>query len=144
MRLFRVFDWHGRSLDHRFGGPLCVRRERQGTGRHDVPELSVAWYLSQSPVAAVAETLQYLRGHTITADDFARAGGMRKALATIDLTGRAQPIDLDLANWIAWAGGRLESPPFTAPPLRPSRGRCSTRAPSGSVGGQCSKPRGSM
>lgn len=95
MRLFRVFDWNSRSLGEGFGGPLFVHRARQGAGRHDVPELSGAWHLSQSPVAAVAETLQYLRGHTITADDFARVGGMRKALAAVDLADRALPIDLD-------------------------------------------------
>ena len=95
MRLFRVFDWDGRSLGARVGGPLFVHRARQGAGRHDVPDLSGAWYLSQSPVAAVAEALQYLRGHTITADDFTRVGGLRKALAVVDLADDARLIDLD-------------------------------------------------
>ncbi len=95
MRLFRVFDWDGRSLGERAGGPLFVHRARQGAGRHDVPELSGAWYLSQSPVAAVAETLQYLRGHTIAAEDFARTGGLRQALAAIDLDDGTRPVDLD-------------------------------------------------
>ncbi len=95
MRLFRVFDWDGRSLGARVGGPLFVHRARQGAGRHDVPDLSGAWYLSQSPVAAVAEALQYPRGHTITADDFTRVGGLRKALAVVDLADDARLIDLD-------------------------------------------------
>jgi hypothetical protein len=95
VQLFRVFDWDGRSLGDRSGGPLFVNRERQGAGRHDIPDLCGAWYLSQSPVSAVAETLQYLRGHTIAGDDFTRANRMRKALAAIDLADAVLPIDLD-------------------------------------------------
>ena len=95
MRLYRVFDWDGRSLGAEVGGPLFVHRTAQGAGRHDVPEQSGVWYLSQSPVAAVAETLQYLRGHTITATDFLRRNGRRKALAVVDLAGPAALIDLD-------------------------------------------------
>lgn len=95
MRLYRVFDWDGRSQGHSFGGPLFVHRTRQGAGRHDVPEVFGAWYLSQSPVAAVAETLQYLRGHAIASEDFLRTGGMRKALVAIDLAADQPVLDLD-------------------------------------------------
>lgn len=72
-----------------------MHRTRQGAGRHDLPELFGAWYLSQSPVAAVAESLQYLRGHTIAAEDFLRTGGTRKALVAIDLAAEEHVIDLD-------------------------------------------------
>ena len=96
MRLYRVFDWDGRRQGQGgFGGPLFVHRTRQGTGRHDVPELFGAWYLSLSRVAAVAESLQYLRGHTIAGGDFLRTGGMRKALVAIDLAAEQDVIDLD-------------------------------------------------
>lgn len=95
MRLFRVFDWDGRSLGDRFGGPLFVNRQGQGAGRHDLPDQCGVWYLSQSPTAAVAEAIQYLRGHTISPEDFRRAGEMRKALAEVDLSGSAVPVDLD-------------------------------------------------
>jgi hypothetical protein len=97
VRLYRVFDWDGKSTGDSFGGPLFVYRTRQGSGRHDAPDLFGAWYLSQSAVSAVAESLQYLRGHAVTSEDFQRTGGVRKALVTLDLSteDRPAPVDLD-------------------------------------------------
>jgi RES domain-containing protein len=95
MDLFRVFDWDGSSLGRREGGPLHVARARQGAGRHDAPALYGAWHCSREPVSAVAESLQYLRGHVLTDDDFLRAGGSTKALVTLRVDAALELVDLD-------------------------------------------------
>ena len=95
MELFRVFDWDGSSLGRGEGGPLFVARTRQGAGRHDNPAQYGAWYLSRNAVAAVAESIQFLRGHELREDDFVRPGGLTKALASLHLDDRASLIDLD-------------------------------------------------
>jgi len=95
VQLFRVFDWDGTSLGRAPGGPLFVARIRQGSGRHDAPARYGAWYCSRTAVAAVAESLQYLRGHTVTDSDFRRAGGMAKAIVGLRFEERRGIVDLD-------------------------------------------------
>lgn len=95
MRLYRVFEWDGRSVADDPGGPLFVARQRQGAGRHDAPEKYGAWYCSRDKVAAVAECIQAFRGHTMTDDDLARPGGGRKALAELEVDERLLVVDLD-------------------------------------------------
>ncbi len=95
MELFRVFDWDGATLGRAAGGPLFVARERQGSGRHDAPLAYGACYCSRHAVSAVAESIQYLRGHLLTDEDFARVSGRRKALARLWLDDAVSLIDLD-------------------------------------------------
>jgi hypothetical protein len=94
MDLFRVFDWDGKTLGKRDGGPLFVPRERQGAGRHDAPALYGAWYCSRQAMSAVAESVQYLRGQDLEDGDFLRAG-TSKALVTLRLHAGLELVDLD-------------------------------------------------
>jgi RES domain len=107
--LFRVFDWDGSSLGRREGGPLFVARSRQGAGRHDAPVVYGAWYCSRTAVSAIAEAIQYLRGHVLTDADFLRAGGTTKALVGLRLDPALALVDLD------------DPSQLTARQLRPSR-----------------------
>jgi hypothetical protein len=93
--LFRVFDWDGARLGRGEGGPLFVARARQGSGRHDAPQKYGAWYCSREAVSAVAESIQYLRGHSVSDRDFLRAGGTVKALVALRASGRLKLVDLD-------------------------------------------------
>jgi len=77
------------------GGPLHVPRERQGSGRHDAPDLYGALYGSRHAVSAVAEAIQFLRGHSLTMADLRRAGGRVAALATLELAEGLSLVDLD-------------------------------------------------
>jgi hypothetical protein len=95
VQLFRVFDWDDATLGRREGGPLHVARRRQGAGRHDAPALYGAWYCSRLAASAVAECLQPFRGHTLTDDDFTRAGGMTKALVELNVADGLPLVDLD-------------------------------------------------
>ena len=95
MQLSRVFDWDGTSLGRAPGGPLFVARTRQGSGRHDAPERYGAWYCSRTAVSAVAECLQYLRGHAVTDADFRRVGGAAKAIVGLRLEEGLTIVDLD-------------------------------------------------
>ncbi|MBI3493113.1 MAG: RES family NAD+ phosphorylase [Acidobacteria bacterium] len=95
MELFRVFDWDGASLGRSEGGPLCVARSRQGAGRHDSPAQYGAWYCSRLAVSAIAECIQYLRGHVLRDGDFVRANGRTKALVMLRLDDALPIVDLD-------------------------------------------------
>ena len=95
MDLFRVFEWDGRSLGRREGGPLFVPRSRQGAGRHDSPARYGAWYCSRDPVSAVAESIQAFRGQPLTDDDFLRAGGVTKAIVGLRAEAGLHLVDLD-------------------------------------------------
>ena len=95
MNLFRVFDWDGSSLGRREGGPLFVARGRQGAGRHDAPASYGAWYCARDAVSAVAESIQYLRGHVLTEEDFLRLAGTTKAIVSLHLDDSLKLVDLD-------------------------------------------------
>lgn len=101
MELFRVFDWDGASTGRSPGGPLFVARARQGAGRHDAPGKYGAWYCSRSAVSAVAESIQFLRGHALKDTDFLRAGGARKALVGLRLEDALSLVDLDDPSQLA-------------------------------------------
>ena len=95
MDLFRVFDWDGVSTGRSPGGPLFVARSRQGAGRHDAPARYGAWYCSRRPTSAIAETLQYLRGHEVSDEDFTRSGGLTKAIVLLRVDRDSDVVDLD-------------------------------------------------
>ena len=95
MRLFRVFDWDGATLGRAAGGPLSVARARQGSGRHDAPHRYGAWYCSREAVSAIAECLQYLRGHSLTDADFLRVGPTTKAIVALRVADSLEIVNLD-------------------------------------------------
>ena len=66
-RLWRVFPYDALAPA---GAPFSAAwvPRGQGAGRFDVPDASPVWYLAESPVHAVAEVLQGLRGQTLDAD----------------------------------------------------------------------------
>ena len=72
-----------------------MSRDRQGSGRHDAPAMYGAWYCSRAAVSAVAEAVQYLRGHVLREVDFERTGGMTKALVALDVADDLDMVDLD-------------------------------------------------
>lgn len=75
--------------------PLAVRRDLQGTGRHDDPDLYGAIYLARDPISAVGERIQGFRGMTLQATDLTRPNGRRLALASLDDSSLTEFIDLD-------------------------------------------------
>ena len=95
MRLFRVFDWNESALGRTAGGPLWVARARQGSGRHDAPARYGAWYCSRDAVSAIAECIQYLRGHVLADADFVRAGGATKAIVGLWVDDAIDVVNLD-------------------------------------------------
>jgi hypothetical protein len=106
VELFRVFDWDGASLGRTEGGPLFVDRRRQGAGRHDAPARFGAWYCSRTAVSAVAESVQYLRGHLLSDEDFLRAGGYAIALVGFSLDDDLPLVDLDQPSQLVSRGIR--------------------------------------
>lgn len=70
-------------------------RSRQGSGRHDNPDVYGALYASRSPVGAVAERIQGLRGQRLAKGDLARADGSPYVLANLDNAGIEPVVDLD-------------------------------------------------
>ena len=76
------------------GHPLWVPRELQGAGRHDNPDLYGALYLSEQPIAAIAEQIAYLRGQRLDDTDLER-GGLRLALVPLDAAVEGRLWDLD-------------------------------------------------
>jgi hypothetical protein len=95
VQLFRVIHWDGHSLGRRGAGPLHVPRAHQGAGRHDAPDLYGAWYCTTTPVAAIAERIQPLRGQTLTDDDFRRLGQLTLSLVTLTIDPDVRLVDLD-------------------------------------------------
>lgn len=94
MRLHRVFPWDPAARPSERGGPLHVPRRKQGGGRHDNPDAYGALYLSEDPVAAVAETLRHLTNQALLDLDLERAG-RRLALVPLDARLDRELWDLD-------------------------------------------------
>jgi RES domain len=93
--LYRVFPFAPDAPPSDEGGALFAPRELQGRGRHDNPAAYTALYLSRTPDSAVAERLQVFRGRSIDDRHLRRADGLRYAMAAIDDSGIAAPVDLD-------------------------------------------------
>jgi len=90
-----VFSWNRQALNAAAGGPLHVPRRRQGAGRHDGPDRYGALYCSRDPASAVAEAIQFLRGHELAGEDLHRPDGSVRALTAFDFTGKTAVVDLD-------------------------------------------------
>ena len=95
MDLFRVFNWDGRSQGEAPRGPFCIARDRQGAGRHDIPERDGALYGSVNPVSAVAEAIQMFRNQILEEGDFERENGLVQALAHFRLAPGLHLVDLN-------------------------------------------------
>ena len=93
--LYRVFPFHPGARPGEAGGALYVPRERQGTGRHDHPDLYSALYLSRVRESAVAERIQRFRGQTLSDADLRLVSGAAYALATFDDSAIDRLVDLD-------------------------------------------------
>lgn len=94
MRLWRVFPWNAGAETGDHGHPLWIPRTLQGAGRHDNPDLYGALYLSEGPVAAIAENIAHLRGQGLDDADLER-GGLRLALQGLDAFVEGRLWDLD-------------------------------------------------
>lgn len=94
MRLWRVVAWDPSAATGSRGHPLHVPRSIQGAGRHDNPGLYGALYLSERPVAAVAEMIAHLRGDELDDADLER-NGLRLALVAFEATVDGTLWDLD-------------------------------------------------
>ena len=94
MIVFRCFPWDTGVADGARGGALWFPRMLQSAGRHDNPELYGCLYVTETPVAAVVERLQGLRGGTLDAADLT-SGGRPLALAAVELADEAGLVDLD-------------------------------------------------
>lgn len=70
-------------------------RARQGSGRHDNPDLYGALYAARSPESAIAERVQGFRGQRLTGADLRLADGRPWALGTIDDARLPPLVDLD-------------------------------------------------
>jgi hypothetical protein len=94
VRLWRVFPWDPAADAAHRGHPLWVPRTFQGAGRHDNPDLYGALYLSEDPVAAMAEHIAHLRGQALQDDDLERSG-LRLGLVPLDADVDGRLWDLD-------------------------------------------------
>ena len=104
VELFRIFPWDGRTRGDAAGGPLYVPRQKQGAGRHDIPERDGVLYCSEIAGSAVAEAIKSFRGQSVPRSVFIRPGGMTIALATLELDDAIALIDLDDSAHLASRG----------------------------------------
>lgn len=95
MDFYRVFVWNGISQENELIKSLQPPRERQGSGRHDIPAKDGVIYCSKSPVSAIAELLQGFRGSTITNKVFSCPDGKVRALIRIAIGKDVNLIDLN-------------------------------------------------
>ena len=105
MVLWRVFpfDWDDPTARPE---PWSVRRDRQGGGRHDNPDLYTALYAARDPASAVAEFLQPFRGRVIGPAAFVRPDGRVRTLAALDDSALPPLVDLDEPTTLVRIGWR--------------------------------------
>jgi hypothetical protein len=92
--LYRCFAWNERARKDGMDGPLWYPRPYQGEGRHDNPDLYGCLYLADRAVSCVVEQLARFRGQHLVAS-LLRRRGLPLALATLELDGGAEIVDLD-------------------------------------------------
>lgn len=95
MIVHRALPWHPGATHEEPGGALWFPRQFQGSGRHDNPDLYGCLYVTETPVAAIAERLAPFRGTAALRPELLRQAGRPLALATIELAESAPLIDLD-------------------------------------------------
>lgn len=104
MILWRVLPWQPQADVDEPGGPLWFARPFQSSGRHDNPQLYGCMYVSESPIAPIAETLAPFRGSGAISDAMLVRSGRRLAVAclTLEETERQRDlIDLDEPRTLA-------------------------------------------
>ena len=94
MILYRCFPWDREVRAEARGGALWFPRMLQGDGRHDNPLLYGCLYVSASATASVVEQLSRALGRPL-APPALRRFGLPLALAELELSDRAELIDLD-------------------------------------------------
>jgi hypothetical protein len=92
--LHRCFAWAERAGETGPDGPRWCPRAFQGEGRHDNPDVYGCMYVAEREVAAVVEQLARFRGQRLVPELLSRRG-LPLALAALELSDRAQLIDLD-------------------------------------------------
>jgi len=92
--LYRCFGWSSRAPATSAHGALWVPREWQGDGRHDNPEAYGCLYLADRELSALVEQLAPFRTQPLQ-PALLRRGGLPLAVASYELDGRAELIDLD-------------------------------------------------
>jgi hypothetical protein len=86
--------WNSRAAADSPDGALWFPRPYQGEGRHDNPAVYGCLYLSEQPLSCVVEQLARFRGQRLSAALLSRRG-LPIALAEIELSDRAELVDLD-------------------------------------------------
>ena len=94
MILNRCLAWNERAAPDAPDGALWFPRPYQGEGRHDNPAVYGCLYLSEQPLSCVVEQLARFRGQRLTAA-LLRRRGLPLALAELELSDDARPVDLD-------------------------------------------------
>jgi hypothetical protein len=74
---------------------LFVPRDKQGAGRHDIPERDGVLYCSTVVISAVAEAIKSFRGRTIRNDLFRRPDGLVVSVAGYELDDGIKIVDLN-------------------------------------------------
>jgi hypothetical protein len=92
--LYRCLAWNERAAPDSPDGALWFPRPYQGEGRHDNPALYGCLYVSERPLSCVVEQLARFRGQRLTAASLRRRG-LPLALAELELSDRAELVDLD-------------------------------------------------
>jgi hypothetical protein len=103
--LYRCFAWDERAEVDQPDGPLWFPRAYQGEGRHDNPVVYGCLYLSESAVSGVVEQLARFRGNRFVPGMLVRRK-LPLAVATIELSDRAEIVDLDDAQTLLGQGLR--------------------------------------
>lgn len=98
MEIYRVFDWDEKKINNKnLGSPLYIPRERQGNGRHDIPDNDGVFYGSLNEISAISEALHPYINLKITDKIFHFKNGLVQSIARISLV-NAKLIDLTKAK----------------------------------------------
>ena len=95
MILWRVLPWDPSARPEAPGGALWFPRAFQGTGRHDDPARYGCLYVTEEPVAAIAEALAPFRGTGDLAPELLVRLGRPLAVAELALGDDSALVDLD-------------------------------------------------
>jgi hypothetical protein len=93
--LWRVLPWDPSARPGAPGGALWFPRGFQGTGRHDDPARYGCLYVTEEPVAAIAEALAPFRGTGDLTPELLVRLGHPLAVAELELEAAAGLVDLD-------------------------------------------------
>ena len=97
MNLYRVFDWDNskKHYSNNPGSPVYIPRDKQGRGRHDIPQIDGIFYCSLSSHSAMAEQLYDFMNIKINDSIFNLSNGWTQALAEIEMEDNIKLADLN-------------------------------------------------